>query len=184
MIPKGLTKEAVEKSRLEHGSNDLTQISPDPLWKKILHGFKDPMIMILLVALVVQVVLWCLDKAHWYEPAGVLIAILIANGVSSISESSQENKASALKAPCEEIRILSLNLEADDRRAFLDGLVALCNLMRGQRRAAARAVGDDLEALVKQSLVPDLLQRPPFGFDECIVIGNIRIVHIRPEADR
>ena len=98
MLPKGLTKEAVEKSRLEHGSNDLTQIPPDPLWKKILHGFKDPMIMILLVALVVQVVLWCLDKAHWYEPAGVLIAILIANGVSSISESSQESKASALKA--------------------------------------------------------------------------------------
>ena len=29
-----------------------------PLWKKILEGFKDPMIMILLVALVVQVVLF------------------------------------------------------------------------------------------------------------------------------
>ena len=98
MIPKGLTKEAVEKSRLEHGSNNLTQIPPDPLWKKILQGFKDPMIMILLVALVVQVVLWCLGKSHWYEPVGVLVAILIANGVSSVSESSQESKASALKA--------------------------------------------------------------------------------------
>ncbi|MBE6405530.1 MAG: HAD family hydrolase [Lentisphaerae bacterium] len=31
MIPKGLTKEAVEKSRQEHGSNNLTQIPPDPL---------------------------------------------------------------------------------------------------------------------------------------------------------
>ena len=98
MIPEGLTKEAVEKSRLEHGTNNLTQIPPDPLWKKILQGFKDPMIMILLVALVVQVVLWCLGKSHWYEPAGVLIAILIANGVASVSESSQESKASALKA--------------------------------------------------------------------------------------
>lgn len=98
MIPKGLTNEAVEKSRKEHGSNLLTQIPPDPLWLKILHGFKDPMIMILLVALAVQLVLWCLGKSHWYEPAGVLIAILIANGVSSLSEYSQENKASALKA--------------------------------------------------------------------------------------
>ena len=32
-----------------------------------------------------------------FEPVGILIAILIANGVSSISEYKQENKASALK---------------------------------------------------------------------------------------
>ena len=48
---KGLTNEQVEKSRAQYGSNQLTQIPPDPLWKKILEGFKDPMIMILLVAL-------------------------------------------------------------------------------------------------------------------------------------
>ena len=95
---KGLSAAEIEKSRQEHGSNALTQIPPDPLWKKVLEGFKDPMIMILMVALVVQVVLWCLGKAHWYEPVGILIAILIANGVASISENSQENKASALKA--------------------------------------------------------------------------------------
>ena len=64
MTLKGLTPEAVEKSRQKHGSNILTQIPPDPLWKKILEGFKDPMIMILLVALVVQVVLWILGKSH------------------------------------------------------------------------------------------------------------------------
>ena len=50
---KGLTKQQVEESRRVHGSNALTQIPPDPLWKKILEGFKDPMIMILLVALVI-----------------------------------------------------------------------------------------------------------------------------------
>lgn len=94
---QGLTDEQVLKSREEHGSNELTQIPPDPLWKKILEGFKDPMIMILLVALVVQVVLVCIGQAEWFEPVGVLIAILIANGVSSISEYRQENKASALK---------------------------------------------------------------------------------------
>ena len=95
---KGLSPETVEKSRQEHGSNVLTQIPPDPLWKKILHGFKDPMIMILVVALIVQIVMWFLEKGEWYEPIGVLIAILIANGVSSVSECSQERKASALKA--------------------------------------------------------------------------------------
>jgi len=94
----GLTAEQVEESRNKHGSNSLTQIPAEPLWKKILEGFKDPMIMILLVALAVQVVLFFLGQAEWFEPAGILIAIMIANGVASVSESKQEGKASALKA--------------------------------------------------------------------------------------
>ncbi len=95
---KGLTQKQVEESRNKYGSNNLTEIPADPLWKKILEGFKDPMIMILMVAFVVQLVLCFIGEAEWFEPVGVLIAILIANGVSSISESKQEGKASALKA--------------------------------------------------------------------------------------
>ena len=97
MSLKGLSKKAVEESRKRYGPNALTQIPPEPLWKKILEGFKDPMIMILLVALVVQAVLFLLGEAEWFEPVGILIAIMIANGVASISENKQENKASALK---------------------------------------------------------------------------------------
>ena len=93
----GLTMTEVEESRAKHGSNSLTQIPSDPLWKKILEGFKDPMIMILLVALVVQVILFFLHQAEWFEPVGIFIAIMIANGVASISENKQEGKASALK---------------------------------------------------------------------------------------
>ena len=94
----GLTSQEVLRNREQFGTNALTQIPPDPLWKKILEGFKDPMIMILLVALVIQVVLYFIGQAEWFEPIGILIAIIIANGVSSISESKQEGKASALKA--------------------------------------------------------------------------------------
>lgn len=94
----GLTDHEVEENRNQYGSNSLTKIPPDPLWKKILEGFRAPMIMILLVALVVQVVLFFLHQAEWFEPAGILVAILIANGVASFSESKQEGKASALKA--------------------------------------------------------------------------------------
>ena len=95
---QGLTAAQAEESRLKNGANTLTQIPPVPLWKKFLLGLKDPMIMILLVALAVQVLLMCLGQAEWFEPAGVLLAILIANGVSSVSECSQERKASALKS--------------------------------------------------------------------------------------
>lgn len=97
----GLSHQEVEQSRQAHGTNKLTQIPPEPLWKKILEGFKDPMILILLVALVVQVVLYFLGETEWFEPVAILVAILIANGVSSLSESKQEGKASALKAEAE-----------------------------------------------------------------------------------
>ena len=107
MDKRGLTKEQVEESRRLHGENRLTEIPPDPLWKKILEGFKDPMIMILLVALAIQTVMFVLgdhclqvikSDTQWYEPVCVLIAILLANGVASVSEHSQEGKASLLKA--------------------------------------------------------------------------------------
>ncbi|MBQ9368603.1 MAG: calcium-translocating P-type ATPase, PMCA-type [Victivallales bacterium] len=93
----GLTKQQVEESRRQNGSNALTDIPPEPLWAKILEGFKDPMIMILLVALVIQIVLFCFGKAEWYEPFGIFVAIIIANGVAAVFENKQEGKASALK---------------------------------------------------------------------------------------
>lgn len=97
MSIKGLNEAQVIASREQHGNNSLTQIMPDPLWKKILQGFKDPMIMILLVALLIQAVLYLLGQAEWYEAVGVLVAILLANGVAAISENQQEGKAVTLR---------------------------------------------------------------------------------------
>lgn len=97
MSLQGLTQAQAAESREKFGSNQLTQLEPDPLWKKLLQGFKDPMIMILLVALIIQGVLYFLGQAEWFEPVGILVAILIANGVASISENQQEGKAVALR---------------------------------------------------------------------------------------
>lgn len=94
----GLSEKQVKESRQKYGSNTLTQVPPEPLWKMILKGFKDPMIMILLVALLVQVVLFFIGETEWFEPVVIFIAIMIANGVSAVSESKQKGKASALKA--------------------------------------------------------------------------------------
>ncbi len=95
---KGLTQKQAEESAIKFGKNTLSQIPLVPLWKKILLGFKDPMLLILIVALVVQIILYLLKQAEWYEPVGVFVAIIIANGVASISENRQEGKAFALKA--------------------------------------------------------------------------------------
>ena len=87
------------------------------------------------------------------------------------------------RCPCKKIRILTDALESHDRGTLLYGLIALCDLLRGERGSAARAVGNDLEALVEQSLVPDGLQCPPLGLDEIVIIGDIRVIHVSPEAN-
>ena len=95
---KGLTDSEVHASRAQYGSNTLTELPRETLYQKFLSSLTDPMIIILLCALVIQLVLFFMGRAEWFEPVGILIAVLIASGVSSYTEYQQENKASALKA--------------------------------------------------------------------------------------
>ena len=60
-------------------------------------GFKAPLIVILLVALLFQLILFFAGKTAWYEPFGILVAIMIANGVAAVFENKQENKAADLR---------------------------------------------------------------------------------------
>ena len=85
--------------------------------------------------------------------------------------------------PCQEVSVLADHLEPDDGRALLHILVALGNLLGRQRRSTAGAVRHDLKSLVEKPLLPDLLQRPPLRLDILIVIGNVRMLHIRPETN-
>ena len=75
-----------------------------------------------------------------------------------------------------------------EREAHVDGilgdvLVALRHLVAADRRAAARAVGHDLVALVEQALVPDLPQQPPHRLDVLVGVGVVGVVEVDPEAD-
>lgn len=46
----GLTDAEVAKSRAEHGSNVLTPPAKTPLWLQFMEKFRDPLIIILLIA--------------------------------------------------------------------------------------------------------------------------------------
>ena len=94
---QGLTNRQVEENRRLHGANILTELPPESLWRKLLHGFRNPLIEILLVALLLQLGLFFWGRAQWYEPFGVLVAILLANGVAAVFEWRQEGKAVALR---------------------------------------------------------------------------------------
>ena len=73
--------------------------------------------------------------------------------------------------------------EGDEDGDFLNGLVALRDFVARESGAAARAVGDDLVALVEETLFVDRLERPPDGLDIVVVIGDVGVLHVRPVAD-
>ena len=95
---KGLTAAEVERSRQENGSNKLTETKGESFWEKLKGNFDDPMIKILVVALLVNVLIFILGKVgviessvEWYEPLGIAIAVILATFVSTISEFNNEN---------------------------------------------------------------------------------------------
>ena len=64
-----------------------------------------------------------------------------------------------------------------------DVVVAERDLVGRERRLAARAVGDDLVALVEAAGVPHLAHRPPARLDVVVVHRHVGVLEVDPEAD-
>lgn len=85
----GLTAEQVEASRKAHGSNVLTPRERTPWWRKFAEKFKDPLIIILIVAAVLSIGISCYEffglnagPTAFFEPVGILVAIILATGLA------------------------------------------------------------------------------------------------------
>jgi Ca2+-transporting ATPase len=98
----GLNDQQVTASREKHGFNVLTPPKKEPLWKQFLEKFTDPIIIILLVALALSigVAFYEYFAGHgagvFLEPAGILVAILLATVVGFFFELSANKKFEVL----------------------------------------------------------------------------------------
>ncbi len=99
----GLTSTQVEESRLKHGSNILTPAKKESVWITFLKKFRDPLIIILLVAGALSVLIsfyeyYGLGKgfAVFFEPIGIFIAIILATGLSFFFEYQAEKEFAIL----------------------------------------------------------------------------------------
>jgi len=86
----GLTDEEVARSRAQHGSNAVASQETETFWDKLVGNLKDPIIIILIVALLVTLALWIFGYAEWYESVGIAFAVAIATLVATWSEYSNE----------------------------------------------------------------------------------------------
>lgn len=96
---QGLTDEQAQESRRLHGVNILTPPEKEPMWKQFLEKFSDPIIKILLVALILSVGVACYQfgtgaepASVFLEPVGILLAVLLATCVGFAFEASANKK--------------------------------------------------------------------------------------------
>ena len=100
---EGLTDAQVLESKEKHGINILTPPKRESLWSKFIDCFSDPLIRILLIALLLSIGIsvyqffWGgADASVFFEPAGILIAVLLATMVGFFLELSNEKTFQSL----------------------------------------------------------------------------------------
>ena len=104
----GLNNEEVIENRKKYGSNELSKTKKDSFLKLLINTLGDPIIKILLIALAIKTV-FLFRNFDWYETIGIVIAILLASLISSISEYGSEQAFERLqeevsKTSCKAIR--------------------------------------------------------------------------------
>ncbi len=133
----GLSAQEVEASRKEHGENILTPPAKAPLWLQFLDKFKDPLIIILIIAGLLSIGIAFYEyiglghgAAVFFEPGGIFVAILLATGLSFYFEYQADKEFAILNKvnddePVEVIR--QSNTTEVPRRSIVVGDIVVLN---------------------------------------------------------
>ena len=136
-LAAGLSPAQAARRLAEHGPNELRAEPPVPTWRRLLAQLRDPLVILLLVAVAVSVGAWLAEGAEGMPVDAVVIAVIVAaNAVLGVA---QERKA-------------------EDAVAALARISApTASVVRGgeQRRVPAReVVPGDLLVLAEGDTVP------------------------------
>ncbi len=86
---KGLSLEEVKRSLEQFGDNSLKKARGKGFFGKLLENLSDPIIRILIIALIVEII-FTLGNCNYFEIFGIVTAIMISSLVSTISEFRSE----------------------------------------------------------------------------------------------
>ena len=155
----GLTDEQVAQSKEKYGDNRLTEQARETFWQKLLENFGDPMIKILMVALVLNVIFWLLHQfagigdTEWYEAVGIAAAVLIATFVSTFSEYNNENAFQKLQEEASLIKCKVYRNGEIAEIAINDIVVGDCVLLQSGDKIPADGIIVDGNLSVDQSVL-------------------------------
>lgn len=97
---KGLNNTEVVSSRERYGSNKMTKRKSKSIFRSFFENLGDPVIRVLLISLAVNVIFTFRD-IDWFETFGIVIAILLATTISTLSEHTSRSAFEKLNARTE-----------------------------------------------------------------------------------
>ena len=104
MTKKGLSNEEVLKNRKEYGSNEIEIHNKNKFLSLLLESLGDPIIKILLIALMIKIV-FLFQDFDLYETIGILIAVFLATFISTLSEYGSEKAFEKLGADAGQVKV-------------------------------------------------------------------------------
>ena len=131
-----LTDEQVAESRRLHGENVLTPPKKKSVWILFLEKFNDPIIKILLIALLLSVgvaVYEFVSLGHgaevFFEPAGIFVAVILATAVGFFFELSANKKFDILNQVNDDVPVKVIRngniCEISKKEVVVDDIVVL-----------------------------------------------------------
>ena len=157
----GLTDKEAAESKAKYGDNAMTEQASESFWDKLKGNLGDPMIKILIVALVINVVLAILGGVglieegapEWYEPIGIFIAIMLATLVSTFSEYRNENAFQKLQEEASRIMCKVYRNSVISEVAINDIVVGDAILLQSGDKIPADGIIIDGDIKVDQSVL-------------------------------
>lgn len=162
----GLTDKEVAESKEKYGDNSMTEQAHEGFWDKLKGNLGDPMIKILIVALLINVVLAILGivkdangkpfvegAPEWYEPLGIFIAICLATLVSTFSEYRNENAFQKLQEEASRIMVKTYRNGVISEVAINDIVVGDAILLQSGDKIPADGIIIDGDLKVDQSVL-------------------------------
>ncbi len=114
---KGLSAPEVIESRERYGENTLPKRKTKGFFGRFFENLSDPIIRVLMIAVLIEVV-FTFGNCNFFEVGGILVAVLIAAGVSTISEIGSERAFLRLEEE-------NANIKA---RVIRDGIINKINI--------------------------------------------------------
>jgi len=162
----GLTNQEVEQSRQQYGSNVMTPPKKESVFKRFVQCFADPIIRILLVALILSIAISIYQfvageatGSVFLEPAGIFFAIILATLVGFILELKNEKTFQALNETNDNILVKVIrngNVSQTKRRDIVVGDVVI--LDTGEEIPADCELLDAFNLTVNESTLTGELQ--------------------------
>ena len=101
----GLTTGQVAEFRQKYGANAMTPPVREPFWKQYLEKFNDPIIRILLFAVCISTIVSLIKGSGLLDTLGIIIAILLATGISFLNEYRSSREFDVLNAHRDDVAI-------------------------------------------------------------------------------